>query len=774
MNAKIMAMMMVGVMMFSGLAITMGNEDNTLDAVVGDGGVYSYTLNFDASKMSSTQTTNSALSVSGMTPISHSTDQTESLNEGSWEWNSSGFGPFNSFYAAFEWNDNNKFVSILDPYDLTKKIDGTSLGVLSNYNIMWVLPTVYWSVDGTGNLTLTNDPTAGGVAYAHTVDGHTYKYVAYGVYEGGISNSTLLSVSGVSPNANEPPATLISCANNNSMDSSLGTPTHPASAMLWNYYQWQLYRYCCFTLMENFNSQAIVGNGYTYGSSGIHTTGVTDTEGPYYGNAGVVSTSTWSNAQQPVKLFIENAWGGISEYVGGVLNVGSGGLIINTNSIPNTDHSGTNIETLSIVLPSDGYPTQISTDAKSWGLGTNTAGSSDVGLCDKHLSTTSTSDKQFMVGGHYASNVNDVLRYGISFIRSNDSYSSAGSYVGGRLAFVLDALPLEATVTIEPNEYGSVDVSSVTVDNGAVITISSNTMTIGNTTINASPMNDTIQYDYSFVGWYDGSTQLVGGETVTGDMTITATFARSLQEYTVTASASSYGSVSPASVTQPYGSAISASGNVLTIGSQTITATPDTADAQYTYTFTGWSTFPSTLTEDTSVTANFDRTVNTYTITWSISGSTTSETLSYGEMPSHEDPVPPEGYLFTGWNPEIAAVTGDQTYTAVFEEIVYITVTFDPNGGQLEGSATKSVGIGTPYGELPTPKKDNNKFLGWFTDPEEGTQVTADTIVTADADQTLYAHWELTGFAAMLKPLLFLFPLILLAFLAIALVRTFA
>ena len=333
----------------------------------------------------------------------------------------------------------------------------------------------------------------------------------------------------------------------------------------------------------------------------------------------------------------------------------------------------------------------------------------------------------------------------------------------------------DVSVTADSTGYGSIDnPGSFTVDSGANIEIDGNVLTINDHVITATPTTADAQYTYSFVGWYDGSTLLVDGDSVTGDMTITAHFARSLNDYTVTASASSYGSVSPASVTQPYGSAISASGNVLTIGSQTITATPDAADAQYTYTFTGWSTFPSTLTENTSVTANFDRTVNTYTITWSISGSTTSETLSYGEMPSHEDPVPPEGYLFTGWNPEIAAVTGDQTYTAVFEEIVYITVTFDPNGGTLEGSSTKTVGIGTPYGELPTPKKDNNKFLGWFTDPEEGTQVTADTIVPEGAGTTLYAHWELTGFAAMLKPLLFLFPLILLAFLAIALVRTFA
>ena len=383
-------------------------------------------------------------------------------------------------------------------------------------------------------------------------------------------------------------------------------------------------------------------------------------------------------------------------------------------------------------------------------------------------------------GLYDAGNTNTTKYPGINFANFYIGTDYSYQYNTARLAFVFDADPTISSYSVsfdtDGSGYGSLsDSSTITnVEDGSTISISGNTLTIDGISRIATPTADTAQYDYSFTGWYNGSTQLVGGETVTGDMTITAHFARSLNDYTVTATASSYGSVSPASVTQPYGSAISASGNVLTIGSQTITATPDAADAQYTYTFTGWSTFPSTLTENTSVTANFDRTVNTYTITWSVSGSTTSETLSYGAMPEHEDPVPPEGYLFAGWNPEIAAVTGDQTYTAVFEEIVYITVTFDPNGGQLEGSTTKTVGIGTPYGELPTPKKDNNKFLGWYTDAEEGTLVTADTIVTADADQTLYAHWELTGFAAMLKPLLFLFPLILLAFLAIALVRTFA
>lgn len=704
MNAKIMAMMMVGVMMFSGLAITMGNEDNTLDAVVGDGGAYSYTLTYHNDQMANTSAQELQLTVDGMTPISHASGTTtlsSVANEGSWAFNTTtGIGPFNSFYAAFDMTDGNKFVSVLDPYDLTKKIDGTALDNMTKYNIMWVLPTVYISADSVGNITLSNDPSSG-TAYAHTINGEVRKYVAYGVYEASLSTvsgtTVLTSTYDSTPAKNYTRANFRQYAHNYDMDDSLATdPESPAYSMLWNYYQWQLYRFCSLMVLEGFNSQGIVGNGISLESSqSTTTTGETSNLGPYAGNPAVMSPPELSYCSS-AKLFIENAWGSLDDLVDGIIVYGIDTFYIDSSSNPSDNTTGSYIEQVSgpsigILPPSTGLGGAIyyygQNYEKLWGMPNVITSTPGTGTCDQVSGNSALQQYLLRTGGAYY-NAGSVTDKGLNYVRANSSLSTANDYIGTRLAFVFDEVP------------------------------SSN--------------------------------------------------------FTVTATASSYGSVSPASVTQPYGSAISASGNVLTIGSQTITATPDAADAQYTYTFTGWSTFPSTLTENTSVTANFDRTVNTYTITWSISGSTTSETLSYGAMPEHEDPVPPEGYLFAGWNPEIAAVTGDQTYTAVFEEIVYITVTFDPNGGQLEGSATKTVGIGTPYGELPTPKKDNNKFLGWYTDAEEGTLVTADTIVTADAGTTLYAHWELTGFAAMLKPLLFLFPLILLAFLAIALVRTFA
>ena len=45
----------------------------------------------------------------------------------------------------------------------------------------------------------------------------------------------------------------------------------------------------------------------------------------------------------------------------------------------------------------------------------------------------------------------------------------------------------------------------------------------------------------------------------------------------------------------------------------------------------------------------------------------TTETYKVGATPTHTDPVK-DGYRFTGWEPAIAAVSGDATYTAVFTE----------------------------------------------------------------------------------------------------------
>ena len=106
------------------------------------------------------------------------------------------------------------------------------------------------------------------------------------------------------------------------------------------------------------------------------------------------------------------------------------------------------------------------------------------------------------------------------------------------------------------------------------------------------------------------------------------------------------------------------------------------------------------------------------------------------------------GYIFDGWYTdnvdyttqvtENTIVTGNATYYAKWVE--ELTVNFNANGtGASVSPTSKTVGKGKAIGELPTPTYTGREFSGWYTDPINGTEVTASTIITAST--TLYAHW---------------------------------
>ena len=73
-------------------------------------------------------------------------------------------------------------------------------------------------------------------------------------------------------------------------------------------------------------------------------------------------------------------------------------------------------------------------------------------------------------------------------------------------------------------------------------------------------------------------------------------------------------------------------------------------------------------------------------------------------------------------------------------------VILDANGGIITGSPFVRVYYGETYGTLPTPTRTGYAFAGWFTAATGGTLVTSDTICTATADHTLYAHWQSTTY----------------------------
>ncbi len=132
----------------------------------------------------------------------------------------------------------------LDPFDLTRSVAGESIAG-RGYNVMWCIPTVYWLTDASGNLVLTNDPGAGGTAYAHTIEGRTYEYIGIGVYEG--SKQTVNGQVVLTSWTDQAPTILQSRPMfrdqaNNQVVATDGAGVNGLS-MVWNFYMWQLYRY---------------------------------------------------------------------------------------------------------------------------------------------------------------------------------------------------------------------------------------------------------------------------------------------------------------------------------------------------------------------------------------------------------------------------------------------------------------------------------------------------------------------------------------------------
>ena len=74
-------------------------------------------------------------------------------------------------------------------------------------------------------------------------------------------------------------------------------------------------------------------------------------------------------------------------------------------------------------------------------------------------------------------------------------------------------------------------------------------------------------------------------------------------------------------------------------------------------------------------------------------------------------------------------------------EGVPVVITFDANGGVCD-PCYMFARYGDTYGNLPTPTNEGGTFLGWFTAPSGGTQVTSTTLITNPSDHSIYAHWD--------------------------------
>ena len=213
------------------------------------------------------------------------------------------------------------------------------------------------------------------------------------------------------------------------------------------------------------------------------------------------------------------------------------------------------------------------------------------------------------------------------------------------------------------------------------------------------------QYTYTFAGWDSAPV------AVTGDAIYTATYKGTVRTYTVTWKDET-GAVLETDENVAYGTTPSFDSE------DPIKA----ADAQYTYTFAGWSPEISGVTSNVTYTAKYSSAVNTYTVTWKVGNEVKEldENVPYGSTPSYDgeeptkDPTDEYTYAFQGWTPAITAettVTGNMTYTAVFAgSDRYFTITWK-DGDTVIG--IDSYKAGAAITNCPEPKKEGVAFDGW-------------------------------------------------------------
>jgi len=251
--------------------------------------------------------------------------------------------------------------------------------------------------------------------------------------------------------------------------------------------------------------------------------------------------------------------------------------------------------------------------------------------------------------------------------------------------------------------------------------------------------------DHEFVGWY---TDIVGvGEKVTeskvykGDVTLYAHWVYTGIHYTVSFDANG-GTVDPPTEETDVG------------GILQDLPTPERDG----YAFTGWFTEKSGGTAVSANTVfNSEATVyaqwilitdGMYAVTFNAHGGVvTPKRGTTGKDGKLLVPLPTpvrEGFAFMGWFTEEDSVTAntvfrENTTIHAMWNIIHYTITFDATGGSVTPETAKT-GSHWELDSLPTPKRDEYTFTGWYTEKTDGTHVFPKSTPLV-GDISIYAHW---------------------------------
>jgi len=229
-----------------------------------------------------------------------------------------------------------------------------------------------------------------------------------------------------------------------------------------------------------------------------------------------------------------------------------------------------------------------------------------------------------------------------------------------------------------------------------------------------------INHEYTFTGWTPAL------QPVTANATYTAQFEEHIRKYNIT------WIIDGVSTTEKveYGATPSHAN-----------PTKDPTVAK-TYTFTGWSPAITAVSGDATYTAQFSETTRKYDITWVIDGVSTTEQVAYGTKPTHVNPTKDATaqytYTFTGWDPAIATVSGDATYTAQFNCTVnkYPITWVDGDGNTIKTDQVEYGTVPNYTGSNPTKTSTAQyeyTFTNWDVTP---VAVTGAATYTAQFSST--------------------------------------
>lgn len=301
-----------------------------------------------------------------------------------------------------------------------------------------------------------------------------------------------------------------------------------------------------------------------------------------------------------------------------------------------------------------------------------------------------------------------------------ESLVFTGWYDGSRVYGPEEELPAVTGNTTYTAEFSEASYTVTWVIDGES---EEETYIVGDTPVHEIPekIDPAGEITYSFAGWSDGTeTYAEDLPMVTKDVTYTAVYE---QLYTITW--------------------LNWDGNTLLEDLVASGETPEyagneptrTATQQYTYSFSGWDPEVVPVTGAATYTAQFEAALQEYTITWVDGDGNTvfEDTVAYGETPEYggDEPTKEDDdyrYTFNGtWDPEIAAVTGEETYTAQFNSVPLYAIELDQpekNGnptGTLEADVQKAA-EDEPVTVTLTPEPGYDIVEAYITYTVDGTE----------------------------------------------------